>query len=209
VLEATARRHPTIQAVQMDVCVDADRRRTIEHVHGKTGRIDVLINNALAIDASPFETQSSQAVSSMFETLVEAPIELIRLCLPYLRASKGSVINMSSVAGHAVPMPPMGLTVYASAKGGINQLTRTLASEIGPDGIRVNAIAPGPTDSEESRRVGESNPGMWQPIIDATPLRRLGQPSDIARVALFLASDAGGWVTGQVIDASGGWYLGA
>jgi 3-oxoacyl-[acyl-carrier protein] reductase len=101
----------------------------------------------------------------------------------------------------------MYLSVYAAAKGGINQLTRALAGELGPSGVRVNAIAPGVSESEASEANGYQAGEAMQRVVAATPLGRLGRPADTALVALFLASDAAAWVTGQVIDASGGWNI--
>ena len=143
----------------------------------------------------------------MYGVLLEAPTALIQLALPQLRERGGCVINISSVAGRAVPYPQMYLSVYAAAKGGINQLTRALAGELGPSGVRVNAISPGVSESEASAANGYEDGEPMRRVIAATPLGRLGRASDTAQVAMFLASDAAAWVTGQVVDASGGFNI--
>ena len=193
-----------ISYVQMDVGSSDDRRRTVETVISRHGRLDILINNALSITSGPFEERSEAEVATMFANMLQAPAELIRQSIPHLKASRGSVINVSSIAGHAVITPSRGLAVYAAAKAGINHLTRYLALELGQAGIRFNNVAPGMTDSEATSRL--SAEGRAE-IIRDTPLGRFGVPSDIATVALFLGSNAAGWVTGQTIDTSGGWSL--
>lgn len=193
-----------ISHVQMDVGSSDDRRRTVETVIARHGRLDILINNALSITSGPFEERSEAEIATMYGNMLQAPTELIRLCLPHLKASKGSVINVSSVAGRSVIAPSRGLAVYAASKAGINHLTRYLALELGQAGIRFNSVGPGMTDSEATARLDDAGRAS---IIADTPLGRFGVPSDIASVALFLGSDAACWVTGQTIDASGGWNL--
>jgi 3-oxoacyl-[acyl-carrier protein] reductase len=179
----------------------------LDAVLERHGRLDVLINNAVACTQGSFEDRTADEIAAMYGIILQASTMLIHLALPSLKSTKGCVINISSVSGRAVPFPPMGLSVYSAAKAGVNQLTRALASELGIFGIRVNAIAPGPTAGEPSEIASHDNPSVLQPFIDATPLGRYGQPADIAALAMFLASDAGGWVSGQVIDASGGWHI--
>ena len=102
-------------------------------------------------------------------------------------------------------MPPANLAPYSAAKAGLNQLTRVLAAELGPRGIRINAVAPGFTDTEMSDLI--KNREVRAAVTSLTPLGRVGQPDDVARVILFLASDEAAWVTGQIVDASGGFWL--
>jgi NAD(P)-dependent dehydrogenase (short-subunit alcohol dehydrogenase family) len=207
-LEAMASRFPgRISYVQMDVGKDEDRRRALDTLIERHGRLDVLVNNAANRTRGPFEEQTAQEIADMYGTLLLASTYYIHLALPHLKKTKGCVINISSVVGRAVPFPPTGFSVYSAAKAGLNQLTRALASELGPHGVRLNAVAPGPTASEATDKSALRNPGGRSSMVDATPLGRLGQPSDIALVVAFLASDAGAWVTGQVIDASGGWNI--
>jgi NAD(P)-dependent dehydrogenase (short-subunit alcohol dehydrogenase family) len=203
-LAAMVERFPDrISYVQMDVGRDDDRRRTIDAILARTGRLDVLINNALSVNMGPIAQVPLQKIQKMYDTLLIAPTALIQLAIPLLIETKGSVINISSVGGRAIPYPPEGLSVYSTAKAGLNHLTRTLANGLGAQGVRLNAIAPGPTSSASS----DGAPNPLQMYVDQTPLGRLGHPDDIATVALFLSSDAASWVTGQIIDASGGWKI--
>ncbi len=209
-LEAMAARFPDrISYFEMDVGKDEDRRRTLDTLIERHGRLDVLVNNAGNPARGPFEAQTAQEIADMYGIFLLASAFFIQLALPLLRETHGCVINISSAVARAVPFPPMGFSVYSAAKAGLNQLTRALASELGPHGVRLNAVAPGPTASEAADRAALRNPGPRKFMVDATPLGRLGQPSDIANVVAFLASDAGAWVTGQVIDASGGWNISA
>ena len=203
-LERFCARHPGRSSfVQMDVGIEADRRRTIDAVIERHGRLDVLINNAIAFTAAPFEDLTLEQIEAMYRVLLIAPTVLTQMALPHLEKTGGSVINISSGGGRYIPYPSWHLPVYAGAKAGLNQLTRALASELGPKGVRLNAIAPGVTRSE----AGDYDEETAKTFAAGTPMGRIGEPSDIAGLALYLASDAAGWVTGQVVDAAGGWGL--
>jgi meso-butanediol dehydrogenase/(S,S)-butanediol dehydrogenase/diacetyl reductase len=182
--------------VQLDVGIEAERQAAIRQVIDRHGRLDVLINNALSYTGAPLDVLSVEEIESMYRVLLQGTVMMTRAALPHLIASCGSVLNTSSVAGRFVE--PLTGAVYGSAKAGVNQFTRILAAELAAKGVRVNAIAPGSTATEAM--VAEQE----QLYIDMTPMGRLGVPADIAAVALFLASDGGGWVTGQIIDVSGG-----
>jgi NAD(P)-dependent dehydrogenase (short-subunit alcohol dehydrogenase family) len=190
--------------VRVDIGDDDARQRAIDFVIARFGRLDILVNNALAVYDRPFAEMTSKQIDITYRILLTAPTRLAQIALPHLIASEsGCIINISSASARYTTHPITGLAVYSAAKAGINQLTRALASELGPLGVRVNAIAPGPTKVEAQ---DENTPSV-NAATEATPLGRLGLPEDIAGVALFLASPAASWVTGQVIDATGGWGI--
>src|SRR5262249_22757783 len=134
--------------------------------------------------------------------------QLIHRATPLLKETKGCIINISSTAARVAPMPPLQMSAYSASKAGLNHLTRVLAAELGPLGIRINAVAPGLTYGEVSTAAVLGKPDAPLDLLRSlTALGKIGEPIDIARVALFLASDLASWVTGQVLDASGGWQV--
>jgi 3-oxoacyl-[acyl-carrier protein] reductase len=132
---------------------------------------------------------------------VLGPILAIQESLKHFGPDGGSVINVSSVASVAA-MPQS--VVYSATKSALDSVTRVLAAELAGKKIRVNTIAPGGVETEGVHRIGMIGSDMEKQMVARTPLGRLGQPDDIAKVAVFLASDASGWLTGERITASGG-----
>jgi 7-alpha-hydroxysteroid dehydrogenase len=135
-----------------------------------------------------------------FELNVFSLFRLSQLCVPHMeKASGGSILNISSMAGEN---KNVRMASYSSSKAAVNHLTRNLAFDLGPRGIRVNAIAPGAIKTEALATVLE--PETERAMLRRTPLGRLGEPSDIAYAALFLCSSAASWISGQVLTVSGG-----
>ena len=135
-------------------------------------------------------------------------MRFVKQAAPYLEKSGGNIVIISSTAGRYVLSPSQLLSVYGASKAGLNHFTRAVAPELGPRGIRINAVAPGLTRGEYADEGLSQNDQATQDWIRAsTPLGRIGEPDDIARVVTFMASDWARWVTGQVIDASGGWQI--
>jgi 3-oxoacyl-[acyl-carrier protein] reductase len=132
---------------------------------------------------------------------VLGPILATQEAAKHFGPNGGSVINISSVASES---PTPGASVYSATKGALDTLTSVLARELAPKRIRVNAIAPGGVETEGVHAAGVIGSDFEKQIVSSTPLGRLGQPDDIARVALFLASDQSAWLTGERIAASGG-----
>jgi 3-oxoacyl-[acyl-carrier protein] reductase len=188
-------------AVQGDMSKSAD----VEHLFGETkkafGQVDVLVNNAGVYKFDPIEQVTEQEFHREFNTNVLGPLLAIREAVKYFGPKGGSVINISSVAS-ANAMPQT--SIYSATKSALDSVTRVLANELGPRQIRVNAIAPGGVDTEGVQSAGVKGSDMEKAMVAQTPLGRFGEPEDIARVAVFLASDQSRWLTGERITASGG-----
>jgi 3-oxoacyl-[acyl-carrier protein] reductase len=189
-------------AVQGDVSKAADVKRLFETTKASFGALDVLVNNAGVYRFEPLEEVTEKEFHREFDTNVLGTILTIQEALKYFGPEGGSVINISSLAS-LNPTPDS--VIYAATKSAVDSITRGLSKELGPRNIRVNAIAPGGTASEGLAEAGILGSDLEREIVSMTPLGRFGQPGDIARVAVFLASDDSSWLTGERITASGGW----
>jgi 3-oxoacyl-[acyl-carrier protein] reductase len=188
-------------AVQGDVAKAADVRRLFEETQRAFGTLDVLVNNAGVYQLEPIESVVEDAFHRQFNTNVLGPILAIQEAVKHFGTKGGSVINISSVASTSAPPNSV---VYSATKGALDAVTLVLAKELGPRRIRVNTIAPGGVETEGVHAAGLMGSDFEKQVVAGTPLGRFGQPEDIAGVAVFLASDAAGWVTGERISASGG-----
>lgn len=191
--------------VQAELGVDGDVETLFAGVEaGLAGRpLDILVNNAAAAPAGPLGVTTRAQFDHLFAVNVRAPYFIIEHALPLLRDG-GRIITLSSVATR---MANPTQTSFAMTKGAVETMSRTLASQLGARGITVNAVAPGATRTPTNEAAFDL-PGLTDQITTMTALDRLGGPGDIADVVAFLASDAARWITGQVIDASGGLFLG-
>jgi 3-oxoacyl-[acyl-carrier protein] reductase len=188
-------------AVQADVAKAADVRHLFAETKKAFGRLDVLVNNAGIYRFQPLDDITEDEFHSLFNTNVLGTILATKEAAKHFDASGGSVINISSVASEdAVPTA----SVYSATKGAVDAVTRVLAAELGPRKIRVNAIAPGGVETEGTHAAGVIGSDFEKQMIARTALGRLGQPDDVARVAVFLASDDAAWLTGERLAASGG-----
>ena len=186
------------EVVQADVGDPTHVVRLVERTVTALGRLDIVVNNAAAIGFAPLEAVDLGAMREQFATNVHGPLALVQAALPHL-PSGGRVINVTSIA-QLYPMAEK--TAYAAAKGALDAMTRTWALELGPRGITVNAVAPGPIETDAMRaNVSEE---MRAALIARTPLGGIGTPADIAAVVAFLASPDARWVTGHVLMATGG-----
>lgn len=208
-LEETAALAPaSISSVRMDLNNEAERAQALAAVIERHGKLDVLVSNAGAQLWKSFEETSNDEIDEIYRTNLSSTVRFVKQAVPYLEASKGNVVIISSTAGRYVLSPSQLLSVYGASKAGLNQFTRAVAPELGPKGIRINAVAPGLTRGEYADEGIDANDQATQDWIrSVTPLGRIGEPEDIARVVTFMASDMAGWVTGQVLDASGGWQI--
>jgi 3-oxoacyl-[acyl-carrier protein] reductase len=188
-------------AVQGDVSKADDVKRLLEEAVRAFGRLDVLVNNAGVYRFGPLESITEEDFRRHYDVNVLGPILAVQEALKHFGLEGGSVINISSILSTA-PWPQTVL--YSSTKAAVDNLTRGLALELAPRKVRVNAVAPGTTESEGTSELHLFEGDEGQKVIASTPLGRLGTPEDIARVVVFLASDDSAWVTGEVIRASGG-----
>lgn len=204
-VDAIERAGGTAFAVGAVLGADGDVETLFEGVEaGLAGRpLDILVNNAAAAPAGPLGATTRKEFDHLFAVNVRAPYFIVQRALPLLRDG-GRIITISSVATR---MANPAQTSFAMTKGAVETMSMTLANELGVRGITVNAVAPGATRTATNQSLFEA-PGLAEHITGATALDRLGGPDDVADVVAFLASDAARWITGQVIDASGGLFLG-
>jgi 3-oxoacyl-[acyl-carrier protein] reductase len=188
-------------AVQGDVSKAADVKRLFAETKKAFGAPSVLVNNAGIYAFQPLENVTEDEFHREFNTNVLGPILTIQEALKHFGPDGGSVINISSVASESAPPNSV---VYSATKGAVDSISRVLGKELGARNIRVNTIAPGGVETEGVHSAGIIGSDFEKQMVADTPLGRLGQPDDIAGVAVFLASDNARWLTGERITASGG-----
>jgi 3-oxoacyl-[acyl-carrier protein] reductase len=188
-------------AVQGDISKAADVTRVFQTIREKYGKLDVLVNNAGVYGFAPLEQLTEENFHWQFNLNVLGLLLATKEAVTLFGPEGGSVINIGSVVG-AMSVP--GASVYSATKGAVNSITISLSKELGPKKIRVNALNPGMVETEGAHSAGLIGTGFEDMVVKDTPLGRVGQPDDIGKVAVFLASDAAGWVTGQLLNASGG-----
>jgi len=201
VAQAITRNGGEAITVGADVSKAADVARLFKEVDSAFGRLDTLVNNAGVFRFGAVAEITEQSFSLHYDVNVLGVILTGQEAIKRFGPDGGSIINLSSIVGsHPVP----GALLYASTKGAIETLTRGLALELAPRKIRVNAIAPGHTETEGNVTAGTFEGGAGAALAGKTPLGRLGRVTDIAPLAVFLASDESAWITGEVIRAAGG-----
>jgi NAD(P)-dependent dehydrogenase (short-subunit alcohol dehydrogenase family) len=189
-------------AFQTDVVSRSAVAALVAHVLDKFDRIDILVNSAGVIERGPVE----DFTEAQWDRIMDINLKGLFFCSQavgreMIKRRKGKIINISS---NVCDVVQPGRAVYAASKAGVSHLTRGLALEWAPYNINVNAIGPGPTLTELNQKFFENNPGDLKARIDSIPLGRLGKPTDHAGAAVFLASDAADFVTGQTLLIDGG-----
>ncbi len=187
-------------AAQADVSKAADADRLFALAEEAFGPVTVLINNAAIGKFAPFEATSEADYHQIFDSNVLGTIHMVQAALRHFPQSGGSIVNIGTISSqNPVPMT----SVYSASKAAIDTLTLSLARELGQRNIRVNVVAPGYTDTDQTKGLGDTDFG--KALLQAVPLRQdLARPEDIAPSVVFLASDDAAWVTGERINASGG-----
>lgn len=190
-------------AVAADIATEAGRRQVVAATVEAFGRLDVLVNNAGAAASGPAIDESLDTIDRMFVTNLVAPYRLCQLVAPsMLEGGAGSIVNVSSISALA-SFDRFGLGAYAASKSGIHGLTRELAAQWGRGGVRVNAVAPGWFPGGTNGYLRDAEIRDW--VGSHTALRRPGRPAELAAAVVFLASEAAGYITGQVLAVDGGW----
>lgn len=175
----------------------------VAKVSKELGPISILVNNAGVYEFQPIENISPEHFHKQFNLNVLGLLLTTQAALKHFDARGGSIINIGSVAAEGVP----GASVYSGTKGALDAITGALSRELGPRKIRVNSLNPGMVETEGVHAQGIIGSDFQKKTESETPLGRIGQPNDIATIAAFLASDDAGWVTGQTIQAAGGFHI--
>ncbi|KAF2967931.1 hypothetical protein GQX73_g5635 [Xylaria multiplex] len=189
--------------VKADASDPAQIRDLVERTVAKFGRIDVLVANAGTMPLQDLEHLTESTFDSTFALNVKGPLFLTQAASPHMPPGGRVIFISTGVARFSSVLP--GYSLYAATKGAVEQLTRVLSKDLGRKGITVNAVAPGPTDTELFRE-GKSE-AMIKGIASANPFNRLGTPSEIAEVVAFVASPESSWVSGQIIGANGAAFV--
>jgi len=188
------------KAVRADVSKRADAKQLVDAAVSEFGRVDILVNNAAVYDFLPLDQITEEHFDRMFNLNVKGLLFATQAAAAAIGEGGGSIINIGSMASQT---PPPGGCVYAATKGALDVITMALAGELGPKRILVNAVLPGPVETEGTQSMADWDQ-FKNMLVLRTPLGRVGQPRDIATIVSFLASGDAGWITGQIIPAAGG-----
>ncbi len=188
------------KAVQADLSKPGEAGKLIAAAVSEFGKLDILVNNAGVYSFVPLDQIDEEHYDRIFGLNVKGLLFTTQAAVKAFGENGGAVINISSVASlSALPTA----SVYSATKAAVDSFTRTLAAELGPKGIRVNSVLPGPVETEGTQSMADFEQ-LRNTFVPQTPLGRIGQPRDIATAVSFLASEDSGWITGQVIPVSGG-----
>ena len=188
-------------AVQANLSKKSDIERLFAETTKAFGRLDILVNNAGIYEFASLEEVTELHFHKQFDLNVLGLILASQQAAKLFGSAGGSIINISSIASTSTPPHT---SVYSATKAAVDAVTRSLAQELGPRKIRVNAINPGMVDTEGVRAAGITESDFRKQVESQTPLGRIGQPRDIAPAAVFLASDDAAWITGETFHISGG-----
>jgi 3-oxoacyl-[acyl-carrier protein] reductase len=191
-------------AVQADVSNEADVIRLFEETKMAFGTLDILVNNAVSQGYAPIEQISTEDFHKSFDVNVLGAVLTIQAALKLFGDKGGNIINISSGASK---YPLQNASLYSATKAALDAFTIALSKELGVKNVRINSILPGATETEGASSAGVTPGSEYEKMFIAkTPLGRRGQPADIAKAAVFLASDDAAWITGEQISVSGGMY---
>lgn len=190
---------PGFHMIQADLTKKGSCKAVVEDVIAHFGRLDIIVNNAGLVQTTAIDSFDADAQRAILDVNLLVPSDLLAAALPHLKAG-ASIVNISSING---TLPPKTASIYGASKAALNLWTRAMAKELGPKGIRVNAVSPGAIEVAHKPRP----PDLIGLFVKDTALGRAGRPDDIARVVRFLASDDAGFITGENLTVSGGYRL--
>ena len=188
-------------AVQGNVSKAEDIQKLFKETLAAYGKVDILVNNAGIFDFKPLEAITPEHFHSQFDLNVLGLLLTTQEAVKHFGPEGGSIINISSIVGQ---MPVPQASVYSATKAAVDAITISLSQELGPKKIRVNSLNPGMVETEGLHAVGFAESDFRKHVESITPLGRIAQPVDIAKAAVFFASDDAGWVTGQTLLLTGG-----
>ncbi len=188
-------------AVQADVSKHEEIKRLFAETKAAYGKLDVLVNNAGIYEFAPLESITAEHFHKHFDLNVLALLLATQEALKLFGPEGGSIINISSIVGRR---PVQNAAVYSATKAAVDAITVALAQELGPRKIRVNSLNPGMVETEGLHAAGLAESDFRKTLEAQTPLGRIAQPEDIARAAVFFATDDSGWVSGESLIVSGG-----
>jgi 3-oxoacyl-[acyl-carrier protein] reductase len=201
VVERIKKKEGTAVAIQADLSKPEDIKRLFAQTKAAHGELDVLVNNAGVYEFAPLDSVTPEHFHKQFNLNVLGLLLATQEAVKLMGPAGGSIINISSVVG---PMPVENASVYSATKAAVDAVTIALSKELGPKKIRVNSLNPGMVETEGLHAAGIAESDFRKMIESQTPLGRIGRPDDIARAAVFFASDDAGWVTGQTLILAGG-----
>jgi NAD(P)-dependent dehydrogenase (short-subunit alcohol dehydrogenase family) len=202
-LAEVASKHTAIRYRVADITADGEADALVAHTVETYGRLDTLVNSAGVFDPVSVRNATAETIAGLFRTNVSAPAQLLRAAIPHLETSSGSVVNVTS----AVAQRQLLQAFYGASKAALDYLTKSWAAELAELNIRVNAVAPGPTATTMATTAVNSD--ELAALKDfQLPLRRMGEPAEVARWICLLAEPAASWVTGQIIAVDGGMTIG-
>jgi len=201
VIEKIKKSGGTAIAVQADVSREADIKQLFVEATRTFGNVDILVNNAGVYEFRSLDAIDEEHFRKIFDLNVLGLLLTTKEAVGHMNGQGGSVINVSSIAAKT---PAVNSSVYSATKGAVDVISRALALELAPRNIRVNSLSPGATETEGVRSLTEFKNGFEEMAVARTPLGRMGTGEDIAKAALFLASEDSGWITGEELLVGGG-----
>jgi 3-oxoacyl-[acyl-carrier protein] reductase len=197
--------NPAYLHVQAELTGKGSVQKVVSACMERHGRIDTLVNNAGVGNAKAFEETSAEDFQRYYDINVAATLEFSRQCLPHLKASRGSIVNIASVFGLVGAAQS---AAYVPTKYAVVGITRMLATEFGGEGVRVNAVAPGLIFSPGTQKRIETSPWWHRMMIEGAPLGRVGRAEEVGEACLFLSSSRkASFITGVVLPVDGGWSI--